>query len=507
MSCDLTHEILLADTAVRARDAEALEAHARLCPDCDEVLTTTRNARLLLSEGSPRPALGAPERVWRGMQAGLREPALLQRLRHGWLMWAPSPTAVAAVGATFAAGLVALGLARALTAPPAVRVEPLLLAGSVSVIEPRVPGAPAGAPRRETERGAELPVGAWFKMDQPVALAVGRGRIDAGRGSMVFVPRPERKGATSVMLERGLVRAQVEHLGHGESFELVTHQATVQVIGTKFRVLAESGSSLVTVEEGVVSVWPVDAAAPVRVRSGEQLRVSDVDGKRILLGPTATGLGAAQLAAPPPATAPAAAVTPVVDAPAAAAAAAPAVAAAPIQLDPITVAPPKNGAEARRALDAARAALPSDAQRAAALAENVLRAQLADVEADALAILADAHRRAGRSAEAAEVYARLAALPSGKAYAEEALYQRALLLSALGRRDQAAESLARAREAFPGGPLAPERAALEAKFLAEAGRSGEAAAAFARAAASARALGDAASAAAYDAEAARLGAR
>ncbi len=114
-------------------------------------------------------------------------------------------------------------------------------------------------------------------------------------------------------------------------------------------------------------------------------------------------------------------------------------------------------------LQSARHWLPRDANRAGDLAERVVEARPdAPIELQALFVLADARRRAGRNAEASKVYARVLAHPEGAAFEEEAHFHRAHLLHEMGRRQQAEHELQTAHAAHRRGPMAPERGALMA---------------------------------------------
>ncbi|MEQ9497769.1 MAG: hypothetical protein RIT81_12945, partial [Deltaproteobacteria bacterium] len=113
----------------------------------------------------------------------------------------------------------------------------------------------------------------------------------------------------------------------------------------------------------------------------------------------------------------------------------------------------------------ARKVVASDASRAAELASSVLdEAPAPSLEAEALAVLADARRRAGDAAQAAELYRALANHPAGAAYGEEALLQLALVSRDVGRLDDARRALELAAERYRDGPLALERAALGARL-------------------------------------------
>lgn len=125
----------------------------------------------------------------------------------------------------------------------------------------------------------------------------------------------------------------------------------------------------------------------------------------------------------------------------------------------------------RADLDRARALVYDDAPAARRIAQAVLDTSADGAEeVDALAVIADAHRRRGEHRLAAEFYGRVAAHPSGRGYAEEALLRRAKMLRALGDGVAALASLEEAERRFAGGPLAPERVALTARTLLELGR-------------------------------------
>lgn len=118
----------------------------------------------------------------------------------------------------------------------------------------------------------------------------------------------------------------------------------------------------------------------------------------------------------------------------------------------------------RAALTRARAILVEDGPEAQRIAERVLERRAEGAEAvDALAVIADVHRRAGAHRRAAAFYARVAEHPAGEAYAEEARLRQARALLAVGDLESALAVVAVAQRRFEGGPLSPERAALQAK--------------------------------------------
>lgn len=121
---------------------------------------------------------------------------------------------------------------------------------------------------------------------------------------------------------------------------------------------------------------------------------------------------------------------------------------------------PKNRADLTRA----RALVVDDAPRARQLAKGVLEREAAGPEeVEALAVLADIHRRSHEYALAAEFYERVAKHASGRSYAEEALLRRARMLLAIDAPEPALDALADAARRFAGGPLEPERIAVAAR--------------------------------------------
>lgn len=159
----------------------------------------------------------------------------------------------------------------------------------------------------------------------------------------------------------------------------------------------------------------------------------------------------------------------------------------------------------REVLSEARALLDSDATGAARIAGSLVDQGAApEVEVEAILVLADAERRRGEAAKAADLYRRVAEHARGGAYAEEALYKCASLLGAAGDASAALAALADAETRVGVGAIGPERASLEAELLLGAGQRARAAAAFARAAERARAMGDDASARVFSERGARL---
>jgi tetratricopeptide (TPR) repeat protein len=205
----------------------------------------------------------------------------------------------------------------------------------------------------------------------------------------------------------------------------------------------------VSVEEGTVWVWTRGAEVPVVLHAGQSTAVVEPSPQR----------EAVTERTPPPSN-----IEKPIEHP---------------RSVSLTPAPREATAEevsAPSRLESARAWLPTAPQRALELAQDLLDHQPEPpVEAGALAVLADAQRRTRQLARAADTYLRVADHRSGRAYAEEALYQRALLLNELGDRRAALEALDRAKRAFPTGALLPERLALTLRLLIDAGEIAKAA--------------------------------
>jgi tetratricopeptide (TPR) repeat protein len=129
---------------------------------------------------------------------------------------------------------------------------------------------------------------------------------------------------------------------------------------------------------------------------------------------------------------------------------------APLTLEPgdhWTSAPMDTAGELERAWDIVEREPPT----ARRIARAVLARDISGAEqVDALAVIADAHRRSGQHAKAADYYGRVAAHPSGRGYAEEALLRRARQLLEIGRPTDAIIALEEAESRFPDGALAPE---------------------------------------------------
>jgi hypothetical protein len=249
-------------------------------------------------------------------------------------------------------------------------------------------------------------------------LALSHARVEAGADGARFEVEDDGV-ATKIVLSAGALRSTVEPLAGEEAYEIITGDARIAVHGTRFWVDTGNTGTWINVEEGRVAIWPSGASVPRIAQAGEHILIArnlDSDVPRAL-------------ARPP---------------------------------EPKSERPRENGA---RTLELASEALPNDAPRAAELAERVLESGAkGELEARALAILADAERRRGFARRAELAYARLRDHPRGGPYAEEAMLQRAMLLVELGERSGALEELSRLEGSHPRGATAPERVSLAAKL-------------------------------------------
>jgi len=366
-----------------AEEAVDVEAHLHQCPECRRARALLEMARAELAAFPPALSEDARGRLWQGVA----RPTLAGwGRRPPWTVWA-------ALALTAAVAVVVLAVPWPVERKPA----PALTGGGTG-------HELAGTKRLRSSEGVN----------------VGEGRITALRPSTL---RSVAAGESArVELEDGAIEVDVRPLAPGATFTLVTAQAEIQVVGTKFRVAAASTSTLVEVERGTVKVTPLAAPAPASLlRAGEQLLVGAGD------RPAASSASRRDAREPP--AAPAA---------------------------------PAASASQGQSLEAARALLPVDAARATELAQEVLAAPSApSIEVEALAVVADGLRRSGEYAAAADYYARVARHPAGEAFAEEALMRRALLLADnLEDFVGALAALREAEERFPGGVLEPERETL-----------------------------------------------
>lgn len=236
-------------------------------------------------------------------------------------------------------------------------------------------------------------------------------------------------GMTRIALDDGAIEIELDDFAPAE---IVTANARIRVVGGRASVVRASNGTEVLAKKGTLEVWIRGRALPVTLSEGKTFFVPATTKetrapRRTIVTEEKHEDVKPDLSTPEDAT--------------------PAI------------------TETKRELKAARAVIETDAPRAAEIAERVLsRGAPAELEAEALAVLADAERRRGYLDAAAASYAKLRDHPRGQAYAEEAMLQRALLFERLQLPNAALSELRRLQGAYPQGVSAPERAALAAKI-------------------------------------------
>jgi hypothetical protein len=188
----------------------------------------------------------------------------------------PARAALAAVAVTaVAAGLLAPLLRGAWRARP----EPAAFAVAVRVV------GTVSAGGRPLSGDARLGVGAEVEL-----AAEAEAELAVGRASSVRITGPGRvtlggdARAVAIELARGTLEAAVDHRQDGETFAVVTHDARVEVRGTRFSVGAGAAGSWVRVREGRVEVHFSDGRVAL-VSAGEA--VSSAPAARAVTGPDA----------------------------------------------------------------------------------------------------------------------------------------------------------------------------------------------------------------------------
>lgn len=267
--------------------------------------------------------------------------------------------------------------------------------------------------------------------------AAPKSRIEVAEGTryQMVGDDPER---AQLELEQGRVFAAVDRLEDHESFEVITRDARIVGRETSFIVDAGGDSTFIEVESGELVIWPRSGALPVTLGAGRTLKLI---AKKVVIAREE-----------PP--------EPVKDS-----SEQPERPALPERLEPEPAVRARSAEQQASTLATARSVLADDAPRAAALAAHVLQERPSErLEAEAVAVLADAQRRRGLTREAAELYQRVARHAEGRPFAEEALMQRALLLAELEGPRAALEDLEEAARRFPNGPTAPERTTLSARL-------------------------------------------
>lgn len=331
-----------------------------------------------------------------------------------------------------ARGRVALGVERRLAPWRATWAQAgLTMAAAAAVLvlrfgpptEPRTEPAPVPAEAPRFAVGAALPAG---------ESTLGPARLTVEPGAELRLAKAE--GETVLRLWRGRVDLDVGPLARAEPVEIHTRQVRIRILGARFAVEARDASTVVDVQAGQVAVFAGRADTPRLLGPGRRVRVG------------------------PPSEAPAREAAP--------SAAVRRAETTPRGVGEVTA----DAAQKQADLRDARRWLPSQPERAGALAERVIAAHPASrTEVEALLLLADARRRAGQDRAAVEAYRRVLAHPERAGFEEEARYRVARALARLGDVEAARAHLEAAHAAHPGGPLAPERAALWAKLWLDAG--------------------------------------
>lgn len=256
---------------------------------------------------------------------------------------------------------------------------------------------------------------------------IGSAHVWPGPGTEIQLADVEL--GSDLRLWRGEARFEVPALKHAPALGVQTRQARIVALGARFSVQADPDQTFVSVTEGEVQIFAGRSQKPQVLRPGRRIRI---------------GRSAPKAAEPAPVA------------------------------QPATTTPPRRApppiADAQADLRDARRWLEKDADRAADMAERVIQTRPeAPVQLQALLLLADARRRAGRRPEAADIYQRILSHPERGAFEEETRFQRAHLLHEMGRDPAAIEELESAHRLHPEGPLAPERCALWAQLLLDRG--------------------------------------
>jgi ferric-dicitrate binding protein FerR (iron transport regulator) len=306
----------------------------------------------------------------------------------------------------------------------------------------------AGAAR--TGAGA-LRAGAAIAADQPIDVEAGGVATLALADASVTIEGPARLtvagdvGHVALGLDRGTLTASVAHRAPGATFAVTTHEARVEIRGTRFIVEASAVRSTVAVQEGRVAVFAGDGSER-SVAAGERVAL---EGTRFVDERPA----------------------PAVEAP-------PSVEAAPRPCEPSG---PSCEVTARQARASMRA---GDAARALRLVESAMAARLdcSDASAgtsschDELRYLrAEALRQDGRFDAAVTAYKALDHRAAPAAMRQNAFYAAAQLEQRLGRLTAARADFERALAAAPAGALREEALMGAMDSAAAAGETGHAA--------------------------------
>jgi hypothetical protein len=299
--------------------------------------------------------------------------------------------------------------------------------------------------------GAALQAGAMIAADQPIDVETGAVATIALADASVTLEGPARLtvagdvGHVALGLDRGTLTASVAHRAPGATFAVKTHEARVEVRGTRFIVDAGAGRSTVAVQEGRVAVFASDGSER-SVAAGARVAL---EGTRFV----------DERAAPP------------VEVPAPSEAAP----------RPCETSGPSCEVTARQAHAAMRA---GDAAHALRLVESAMAARLdcADASAGASSchdelryLRAEALRQDGRFDAAVTAYKALDHRAAPAAMRQNAFYAAAQLEQRLGRSGAARADFERALAAAPAGALREEALMGAMESAAAAGETGRAA--------------------------------
>jgi hypothetical protein len=104
----------------------------------------------------------------------------------------------------------------------------------------------------------------------PKVVRYGPAELTVETGSRVVLPGTGAFFGTEVKLERGRVRARVDHLGDGRHFAVRTFNCVAGVRGTEFVVsIVEGAGTIVDVRQGIVQVASLTGDS-VMVRAGQR---------------------------------------------------------------------------------------------------------------------------------------------------------------------------------------------------------------------------------------------
>jgi ferric-dicitrate binding protein FerR (iron transport regulator) len=157
--------------------------------------------------------------------------------------------------------------------PPAVREEP---PAATRVLETEIPSVAcvqevSGAAFRRTRSGRiPLAAGDAVRAGEGVELVQGHATMVLADGTRLRAEGPAEIGRMggSIDLSRGAVWAEVAPQPQGQAFSIRTPHAEARVLGTRFRLAAESGSTRLEVREGKVRLTRTSDGRFVDVGAG-----------------------------------------------------------------------------------------------------------------------------------------------------------------------------------------------------------------------------------------------